>query len=100
MAMGKDIICGKLDDRSFLYSFSSLTAFRHLSKMSRTDSRLIGLDCAIPCRNEDEEIYNFAVEGFSRFDLEIGRKSTSLQAVTVLTGINKFLLLFLVTFFT
>ena len=68
--------------------------------MGRMDSIFIGLRRAISCLNEDEEIYNFAVEGFSRFDLEIGRKSTSLQAVTVLTGINKFLLLFLVTFFT
>ena len=65
---------------------SHLTAFRRLCKMGRTDSILIGLRRAISCWNEDEEIYNFAVEGFSRFDLEIGRKCTSLQAVTVLTG--------------
>ena len=56
--------------------------------MGRTDSIFIGLRRAISCWNEDEEIYNFAVEGVSRFDLEIGRKCTSLQAVTILTGIS------------
>ena len=65
---------------------ADLTALRRLSKMGRSGSILIGLGHAIPCRNEDEVIYNFSVEGFSRFDLEIGRKCTSLQAVTVLTG--------------
>ena len=85
-----------------LSSFRTLTAFRRLCKMGRTDSIFIGLRRAIPCWNEDEEIYNFAVEGFSRFNLELGRKSTScschmFRRIFASVGTT---LLFLVIFFT